>query len=62
MKIIAVDEGPGMKDVRQALEDGYSTSGGLGAGLPGVKRLMDEFEIDSDIDKGTVVTAIKWLR
>ena len=62
LKIIAVDEGPGMKDVRQALEDGYSTSGGLGAGLPGVKRLMDEFEIDSDIDKGTIVTAIKWLR
>jgi serine/threonine-protein kinase RsbT len=44
------------------MEDGYSTSGGLGAGLPGVRRLMDEFDIDSDPKKGTTVTAVKWVR
>lgn len=60
--IIAIDSGPGIEDVGQALEDGYSTSGGLGAGLPGVKRLMDEFDLQSDVGKGTRVKAIKWLR
>jgi serine/threonine-protein kinase RsbT len=45
--IEAADEGPGIPDVRQALRDGYSTSGSLGLGLPGVRRLMDEFEITS---------------
>lgn len=62
VKIIAVDEGPGIKDLRRVMEDGFTTSGGLGAGLPGVKRLMDEFNIDSEVDAGTSITAIKWLR
>ncbi|MFD1708411.1 anti-sigma regulatory factor [Siminovitchia sediminis] len=62
MKIIAEDTGPGIADIRKVMEDGYSTSGGLGAGLPGVKRLMDEFDIQSEPGKGTVITAIKWLR
>ncbi|MGE8081928.1 anti-sigma regulatory factor [Peribacillus loiseleuriae] len=62
MKIIASDEGPGIQDIRKAMEDGYTTSGGLGAGLPGVRRLMDEFDIDSFPSKGTKVTAIKWIR
>lgn len=62
MKIIAVDEGPGIKDIRKVMEDGYTTSGGLGAGLPGVKRLMDEFDIDSTPGKGTKILATKWLR
>ncbi|TMW70180.1 anti-sigma regulatory factor [Alteribacter natronophilus] len=62
IKIIATDEGPGIKDVRRVMEDGYTTSGGLGAGLPGVKRLMDEFKIDSEPDEGTTITTVKWLR
>lgn len=60
--IIAKDEGPGIPDIRKVMEDGYSTSGGLGAGLPGVKRLMDEFSIDSNVGEGTEIKAIKWLR
>lgn len=60
IKIISRDNGPGIKDVLKALEDGYSTSGGLGAGLPGVKRLMDEFAIESGEGKGTLITAVKW--
>lgn len=60
--IIAHDEGPGIDDIRKVMEDGFSTSGGLGAGLPGVKRLMDDFKIDSENGKGTQIEVIKWLR
>ncbi|WP_424237701.1 anti-sigma regulatory factor [Bhargavaea ginsengi] len=60
--IIASDEGPGIPDVRKVMEDGYSTSGGLGAGMPGVKRLMDDFRVDTEKGKGTKITAVKWLR
>ena len=60
--VIARDRGPGIPDVRKALQDGYSTSGGLGLGLPGVRRLMDEFEIASEPGKGTTVTVKKWKR
>ncbi|WP_409291098.1 anti-sigma regulatory factor [Peribacillus sp. SCS-37] len=60
--IIASDEGPGIPDVRKVMEDGFSTSGGLGAGLPGVKRLMDEFDLDTNVGKGTEIRATKWLR
>lgn len=62
LKIIAVDEGPGIPNIRKVMEDGFSTSGGLGAGLPGVKRLMDEFDITSSVGEGTDIQAIKWLR
>ncbi|HWO76789.1 MAG TPA: anti-sigma regulatory factor [Bacillus sp. (in: firmicutes)] len=62
LKIVAQDEGPGIPDIRKAMEDGFSTSGGLGAGLPGVKRLMDYFTVDSDVGKGTRIEVIKWLR
>ncbi|WP_377891890.1 anti-sigma regulatory factor [Alkalihalobacillus sp. R86527] len=62
LKIVAADSGPGIKDIRRVMEDGFTTSGGLGAGLPGVKRLMDEFTIDSKENEGTNITAIKWLR
>ncbi|MCA0993574.1 ATP-binding protein [Bacillus hwajinpoensis] len=62
LKIEASDSGPGIKDIRKVMEDGFTTSGGLGAGLPGVKRLMDEFTIDSKENEGTVITSIKWLR
>ncbi|MEW9677885.1 anti-sigma regulatory factor [Lentibacillus sp. L22] len=58
----AVDTGPGIDDLSQVMEDGFSTSGGLGAGLPGVNRLMDVFDIKSEKDKGTEVKAIKWVR
>jgi len=58
--IIAADEGPGIPDIQRALQDGYSTSGSLGLGLPGTKRIMDEFSIISEVGKGTVVTMKKW--
>ncbi|MEC0753608.1 anti-sigma regulatory factor [Bacillus haynesii] len=62
LKIIAEDEGPGIADIKKVMEDGFSTSGGLGAGLPGVKRLMDQFELHSDAENGTDIKAIKWMR
>jgi serine/threonine-protein kinase RsbT len=58
--VVARDEGPGIPDVRRALQDGYSTSRSLGLGLPGVRRLMDEFEIVSEVNRGTRVTVKKW--
>ncbi len=60
LEIEARDEGPGIANINQAMEDGYSTSGGLGMGLPGVKRLMDEFEIVSEVGRGTTVKVRKW--
>lgn len=60
--LIAEDEGPGISDISQVMQDGFTTSGGLGAGLPGVKRLMDQFEIYSEIGKGTTIKTVKWLR
>lgn len=62
IQVIAKDDGPGIPDVALALEDGYSTSRGLGLGLPGSKRLMDEFELVSAVGKGTRVTMVKWER
>ncbi|WP_057915604.1 anti-sigma regulatory factor [Peribacillus muralis] len=62
LKIIAEDQGPGIEDIRRVMEDGYTTSGGLGAGLPGAKRLMDEFDIESIPGEGTTIVAMKWLR
>jgi serine/threonine-protein kinase RsbT len=58
--IVASDEGPGIADIPRALRDGFSTSGSLGIGLPGVRRLMDEFSIDSKLEHGTIVTVTKW--
>lgn len=60
--VVARDEGPGIANVEQALEDGFSTGGGLGLGLPGVGRLMDELEVVSAPGEGTTVTARRWLR
>ncbi len=62
VELTAVDRGPGIADVAQALLEGYSTAGGLGCGLPGVRRLMDDFEIDSAPGRGTRVVARKWQR
>jgi serine/threonine-protein kinase RsbT len=58
--VVAQDEGPGIPNVEQAMQGGYSTSRSLGLGLPGVKRLMDQFEILSKLGKGTIVTVRKW--
>jgi serine/threonine-protein kinase RsbT len=62
MMIVADDSGPGISNIQNVMRDGYSTSGGLGLGLPGVKRLMDEFGIDSQLGTGTTITIKKWLR
>lgn len=58
--VVASDDGPGIEDIRQAMRDGFSTSGSLGLGLPGVRRLMDEFEISSQPSRGTTVAVKKW--
>ena len=62
IQIIARDEGPGIRDVAQAMQYGYSTRKGLGVGLPGAKWLMDEFEINSEVGRGTTITMKKWKR
>ncbi|OLD58562.1 MAG: ATP-binding protein [Candidatus Rokuibacteriota bacterium] len=62
IEVVAADDGPGIPDIGLAMQDGYSTSGGLGLGLPGTRRLMDEFEITSDFGKGTTVTVRRWKR
>ena len=59
--IEARDKGPGIPDITLAMRDGYSTANTLGAGLPGVKRLMDTFEITSEVGVGTRARATKWL-
>jgi serine/threonine-protein kinase RsbT len=58
--VIVRDEGPGIADVDAALSLGHASKGGLGLGLPGARRLMDEFELDSEPGKGTTVTMRKW--
>ncbi|MBI4454995.1 MAG: anti-sigma regulatory factor [Acidobacteria bacterium] len=60
--VIARDRGPGISDVARAMEDGYSTVGSLGLGLPGTKRLVDEFHVVSKVGEGTTVTIKKWRR
>jgi len=62
LELIFEDEGPGIPDVEKALEAGYTSGKGLGLGLPGSKRLMDEMKITSVVGKGTTVTVRKWLR
>jgi serine/threonine-protein kinase RsbT len=60
--VVARDEGPGIPDVDMAMQDGYSTRRSLGLGLPGARRLMDEFELDSRPGTGTTVTMKKWIQ
>jgi serine/threonine-protein kinase RsbT len=62
IRVVARDEGPGIPDVERALQDGYTTGGGLGIGLPGARRLVDDFAIDSAPGRGTTVTLVKWAR
>jgi serine/threonine-protein kinase RsbT len=58
--VIARDSGPGIPDVEAAMEEGYGTKGGLGLGLPGTRRIMDDFDIESAVGRGTTVTMRKW--
>jgi len=60
IRCVFVDEGPGIPDIERAVEDGFTTGNSLGQGLPGVKRLMDDFEITSTIGQGTRVEVVKW--
>lgn len=62
LQVIARDHGPGIRNIDDAMRDGWTSSGGLGAGLPGTRRLVDEFEIQSTEGVGTCVTVRKWLR
>jgi serine/threonine-protein kinase RsbT len=62
VSVVARDDGPGIADISLAMQDGFSTVNSLGLGLPGTRRLMDEFEIVSSPGAGTTITAIKWRR
>ena len=62
IQVVAQDDGPGIADIGRAMEDGFSTSSSLGLGLPGSRRLMDDFDIVSALGKGTTVTMTKWER
>ncbi len=61
LRIRFEDSGPGIEDLSLAMTDGYTTSRGMGKGLPGARRLVDEFEIESEVGKGTIVIITKWL-
>jgi serine/threonine-protein kinase RsbT len=62
IEIIAADQGPGIQNVEQAMADGFSTSRSFGMGLPGSKRIMDEFELETASGQGTTITMRKWVR
>ena len=62
LRLIFVDHGPGIRDIDQALTDGFTSGNGMGLGLGGTRRLMDEFEISSKLNEGTTVTITKWSR
>ena len=62
LRLIFVDQGPGIRDVEQALRDGFTTGNGMGLGLGGTRRLMDEFNIASKLNEGTTVSITKWSR
>ena len=61
IKLIFIDKGPGIADIAQAMKDGFSTGKSLGLGLPGAKRLVNEFEIKSKPKEGTTITVLKWI-
>ncbi len=62
VKVVATDRGPGIADLDLALRDGYTSGKGLGLGLPGARRLMDEFDVDTELGRGTTITMLKWGR
>jgi len=61
IELVFEDSGPGIENIEVAMEEGYTTGNGLGLGLPGTQRLMDEMEIDSKVDRGTTIRVVKWL-
>ncbi len=61
IEVVAEDSGPGIQDIDKAMEDNFSTGGTLGVGLPGTKRLMDDFQIDARRTQGTKITVRKWI-
>ncbi|MEV4638007.1 ATP-binding protein [Actinoplanes sp. NPDC049548] len=62
IRIVFADQGPGIADLDLALTDGYTTGGGLGLGLSGARRLVDEFDIDTAVGRGTTISVTKWCR
>lgn len=62
IEVVAIDQGPGIDNKELAMRDGYSTKNSLGLGLPGARRLMDDFVLDSEVGRGTTVTMKKWKR
>ena len=62
IRVVARDQGPGIADLDLAMQDGYTSGGGLGLGLPGARRLVDEFDIETAPAAGTTVTLVKWSR
>jgi serine/threonine-protein kinase RsbT len=62
IKVIARDQGPGIENLELALQDGYTSGGGLGLGLPGARRLVDDFNIETAPGQGTTVTLVMWAR
>jgi len=62
IRVVARDQGPGIADVDLAMQDGYTSGGGMGLGLPGARRLVDEFDIETAPSEGTTVTLVKWSR
>ncbi|HET6531345.1 MAG TPA: ATP-binding protein [Actinoplanes sp.] len=62
IRLVFADQGPGIADVDLALTDGYTTGGGLGLGLSGARRLVDEFDIETAVGQGTSITVTKWCR
>ena len=62
IEVVATDEGPGIANVELAMQDGYTTGNGLGLGLPGTRRLVDDFELDTSPGAGTRIRIVKWIR
>ena len=62
VEVVASDDGPGIVDVELAMQDGYTTGKGLGLGLPGTRRLVDEFDLRTELGAGTTIRLVKWAR
>ena len=60
LRVIFKDQGPGISEIERAMRDGYTTGGGLGIGLPGARRLVNEFDVSSTPSEGTCVTIVRW--
>jgi serine/threonine-protein kinase RsbT len=62
IEVVASDRGPGIPNVELAMQDGYTTGNGLGLGLPGTRRLVDDFELETEVGAGTTIRLVKWAR